>query len=142
MLVAYGAATTSLPTTHLQELLRCYSSQRESPPHQGTEKPQRHIRFPVAERRKERMLKDQDFNAPEETPELVDSHDESMFDLVDTSDDEGDDAEANEPSADVEARPNAKAQTPSAGAKAPTAGIDSRGLGLETFDGSGERQEL
>ncbi len=34
--------------------------------------------FPVAERRRERLLKDEDFDAPEELP-----------DLVDTSDDEG-----------------------------------------------------
>ena len=34
--------------------------------------------FPVAERRKERLLKDEDFDAPDELP-----------DLVDTSDDEG-----------------------------------------------------
>ena len=67
--------------------------------------------LPVAERRRERILKDQDFNAPEEMPEIVESDDEGIPDLVDTSDDEGDDAEANEPSAGAEARPNAKAET-------------------------------
>jgi hypothetical protein len=50
--------------------------------------------FPVAERRKERILKDQDFNAPEEMPERAESDDEGMPNLVDTSDDEGDNAES------------------------------------------------
>ncbi len=99
--------------------------------------------FPVVERRKERMLEDQDFNAPGEIPELAESDDEGMPDLVDTSDDEGDDAEADEPSAGAEARPNAEAEAekPSVGAEAPPAGADTRGFGLETLDGHGERQE-
>ncbi len=93
--------------------------------------------FPVAERRRERILKYQDFNAPEELRELDESDDEGILDLADTSDDEGDAAEANEPSAGAEVRPNAEETSPSAGAEAPTPGTDTRGLGLETIEGRG-----
>ena len=98
--------------------------------------------FPVAERRKERMLKDQDFNAPEETPELAEGDDEGMPDPVDTSDDEGDDAEVDEPSAGAEARPNAEAEKPSAGAEAPLSWNRHQGLRVGDRRRKGERQEL
>ncbi len=83
------------------------------------------------------MLKDQDFDARAAMPESVESDDEGSPDLVDTSDDEEDTAEANVPSAEAEARPNAEAKGPSARAEAPTLGTDTRGLGLEAFEGRG-----
>ncbi len=42
-------------------------------------------------------------------PEIVESDDEIIPDLVDTSDDEDSNAETNAPSAEAEVRPNAEA---------------------------------
>ena len=81
-------------------------------------------------------MKDQDFNAPEEMPEPAESDDEGMPGLADTRGDEGaDDSSDDEPSAEAEAQPKAVARKPSAGAEAHPLGTDTRGLGLETFEG-------
>ena len=82
-------------------------------------------------------MKDQDVDAPADMPEIVDGDDDGMPDLADTSDDENNNAEANAPSAEAEVRPNAEAKGPSAGAEAPTLGADTRGPGLEAFEGMG-----
>ena len=74
------------------------------------------VRFPVAERFRERALKDKDFSAPSEMPELGE-----------TSADEGERSPADTAEAD---EPSAKAETLFAGA-------DIRGEGLEAFDGRG-----
>ena len=70
-------------------------------------------------------------------PEIAESDDEGTPDLVDTSDDEDNNAEAIAPSAEADVRRNAEAQGPTAGAEAPTPGADTRGLGLGTFEGGG-----
>ena len=80
---------------------------------------------PVAERRQKRIPKDEEFNAYEGMPTLGDGNDES--------DDEGlpTDADSNADNQPTEA------DVPSAGTVAPTTGVDTRGFGLETFDGRG-----
>ncbi len=88
-----------------------------------------HSSPPVAERRRERTLKDQDFDAPAEMPEIVEGDDDGMPDLADASDYEDNNAVANAPSAEAEVRPNAEATGSAAGADAPTLGTDTRGLG-------------
>ncbi len=70
---------------------------------------------PVAERRKERSLKEEDFGVPNEPPELAEVSDDE--DPVNPDDND------------------AEAQELSAKAEAPGSSHDTRGLGLETFEG-------
>ncbi len=65
--------------------------------------------FPVAERRRARILKDLDIDAPTDMPELVESDDDGMPNLADTNDDEDNNAEASAPSAEAEVRSIAEA---------------------------------
>ena len=67
------------------------------------------------------IFENEDFDAPDEMPELV----------TDVSDDE-----AERPPADSD-EPLAKAETTPVPARAPVTGTDTRGLGLETFEGRG-----
>ncbi len=85
--------------------------------------------FAVVERRKQRILKDQDFDAPASMPEIVEiveSDDEGMPGLADASDDEDNTSEADAPSAEAEVRPNAEAPGTTAAVEAPTPGADTR----------------
>ena len=71
--------------------------------------------FPVAERRRERALKEEDFGVPNESLELAEVSDDE--DPVNPDDND------------------AEAQELSAKAEAPGSSHDTRGLGLETFEG-------
>ncbi len=73
--------------------------------------------LPVAERRRERALKEEDFDVPDEMPELVE---------------QSDDEEPANPT-------DAEADELSAKAEAPGSSRDTRGLGLETLQGRNAR---
>ncbi len=75
------------------------------------------FKFPVAERRQERVLSDEEFNAYDGVPNLGDGTDES--------DDAGLAIDAD---SDADNQP-AEADVPSAGAEATTTGVDTRGFG-------------
>ena len=81
---------------------------------------------PVAERRRERELKDEEVNAYE-----------GMLELGDGSDDEGLPTDAD---SDADDQP-AVADAPSPGAVAPTTGVDTRGFGWETLEAQQDPSE-
>ena len=82
--------------------------------------------FSVAERRRERALRDEDFGAPNEMPELVETSDDGEKPIYPEPTDPGD-AEADVLSAKAEVPTDeAEADELSAKAEAPTAGRDAR----------------